>query len=445
MPAPNREEIAKEEIGKTDVTPLQARLWSGLFLLLIFGYPLLQARVDRARADGEAPALATLDRFPRAAAGGWASRDGFFARLFRANAETLAALQAFEDDLEEQSLLRETLIEPVQRFMTGVFARGNETAFLGRDGWLYFHADVEYSLSAPFLDPVQLARRARGGNEFTAPPQPDPRLAILQFHGQLRERGIAAEAQLDEIAARLRAAQASLQLAEAQVARARSSLELRRIELSYTQVRAEWSERAAFGSVAERYQDPGNTVQPNTPVISVVTLDPLKAVIFVTERDYAGLRPGQTATLTTDAAPGRTFEGVVDRVAPVFRENSRQARIELSVPNPDNLLRPGMFVRVRTVLSEQNAPAIIPLTALTRRNGHDVVFVLDEGSTTARMVRVTPGITEGDRVSIVEPPLSGRVVTLGQQLLADGSPVRVVEPLAPRPPAAQQDGQGAAP
>lgn len=254
---------------------------------------------------------------------------------------------------------------------------------------------------------------------------------------QLRERGIAAEAQLDEIAARLRAAQAALQLAEAQVTRARSALELRRIELGYTQVRAEWSENAAFGSVAERYQDPGNTVQPNTPIISVVTLDPLKAVIFVTERDYAGLRTGQTATLTTDAAQGRTFEGVVDRVAPVFRENSRQARIELSVPNPEDLLRPGMFVRVRTVLSEQNAPAIIPLTALTRRNGHDVVFVLDEGATAVRMVRVTVGITEGDRVSITEPPLTGRVVTLGQQLLADGSSVRVVEPLPARPDAAR--------
>lgn len=190
MPAPSREDIAKQEIGHTDVSPAQARLWTAMFLLLIFGYPLLQAWTDRARPADEPPALATLHRFPEAAAKGWASRDSFFGSLFRANAEILAAIQSFEDDVEDQSLLRGTLIEPVQRFMTGVFNRGNETAFQGRDGWLYFHSDVDYSLSPPFLDPLQIQRRTRSGNEFTAPPQPDPRLAILEFHAQLRERGI---------------------------------------------------------------------------------------------------------------------------------------------------------------------------------------------------------------------------------------------------------------
>jgi len=190
MPAPSREDIAKEEIGKTDISPAQARLWSGLFLLLIFGYPLLQAWKDLSRPAEAPAALATLHRFPEAAAKGWASRDSFFGSLFRANAESLAAIQSFEDDLEDQSLLRAALIEPVQRFMTGAFNRGNETAFQGRDGWLYFHSDVDYSLSPPFLHPVQLPRRARSGSEFTAPPQPDPRLAILEFHAQLRERGI---------------------------------------------------------------------------------------------------------------------------------------------------------------------------------------------------------------------------------------------------------------
>ena len=190
MPALNREDIAKEEIGKTDVSPAQAGLWTGLFLLLIFGYPLLQTLTDHARPTETPPALATLHRIPEAAAKGWTSRDSFFGSLFRANAESLAAMQSFEDDLEDQSLLRAALIEPVQRFMTGVFNRGNETAYQGRDGWLYFHSDVDYSLSPPFLSPAQLQRRARSGNEFTAPPQPDPRTAILEFHAQLRERGI---------------------------------------------------------------------------------------------------------------------------------------------------------------------------------------------------------------------------------------------------------------
>jgi RND family efflux transporter MFP subunit len=243
---------------------------------------------------------------------------------------------------------------------------------------------------------------------------------------QLRERGIAAESQLDEISARLGSAQASLQLAEAQVSRAESALVLRRIELGYAQVTAAWSENAASGSVAERYQDPGNTVEANAPIISVVSLDPLKAVVTVTERDYSGLRIGQRAELTTDGAPGRAFEATILRIAPVFSQTSRQARIELSVPNPEGLLRPGMFARVRIVLAEVEAAGIVPLDALARREGRDVVFVLEDAGV-VRMVEVRRGITEGDRVQIVEPPIRGQVVTLGQQLLQDGSVVRVVE------------------
>ncbi len=259
---------------------------------------------------------------------------------------------------------------------------------------------------------------------------------------QLRERGIAPEAQLDEISARLGAAEASVQLAEAQVARAESSLLLRRIELGYTKVTAAWSENAVYGSVAERYQDPGNTVEANAPIVSVVSLDPLKAVVNVTERDYAGLRVGQRAELTTDAAPGRSFEATILRIAPVFSENSRQARIELSVPNGEGLLRPGMFARVRIVLREVDAQSIVPLDALARRDGRDVVFVLDGSGDRVRLVEVTRGITEGGRVQIASPPLSGRVVTLGQQLLEDASPVRVVTTPADGDAAAADTGAG---
>lgn len=268
---------------------------------------------------------------------------------------------------------------------------------------------------------VRRAELARARSDFS--------LAQRDFERgeQLRERGIAAESQLDEIAARQGSAQASMQLAEAQVARAESSLVLRRIELGYAQVTATWTENAVYGSVAERYQDPGNTVEANAPVVSVVSLDPLKAVVTVTERDYAGLRIGQSAELTTDAAPGRTFEAVIQRIAPVFSETSRQARIELTVPNAENLLRPGMFARVRVVLAEAEAPAIVPLDALARRDGRDVVFVLDDAGETVRMVEITRGITESGRVQITDPQISGRVVTLGQQLLQDGSRVRVVE------------------
>ena len=242
---------------------------------------------------------------------------------------------------------------------------------------------------------------------------------------QLRAQGIAGVAQLDEIQARLRAAEATVRLAEAQVESARSTLNLRIIELGRTRVRAEWSGEQRTGVVAERYQDAGNTVQANAQIVSVVSLDPIKSVVFVTERDYARMSVGQRATVTTDATGTRVFEGRIVRVAPVFRDTSRQARVELSIANPDGALRPGMFARVRVVLDEQDYDTVVPLAGVVERDGRDVVFVVDDDAGTVRRVAVDTGITEGAWVGIESPAITGSVVVLGHQLLEDGSRVRV--------------------
>ena len=60
-------------------------------------------------------------------------------------------------------------------------------------------------------------------------------------------------------------------------------------------------------------------------------LDPITGVMSVTEKDYVRMRTGQIGTLITDAYPGETFEGRIDRIAPVFREATRQARVELVI------------------------------------------------------------------------------------------------------------------
>jgi len=241
----------------------------------------------------------------------------------------------------------------------------------------------------------------------------------------LRERGIASESELDEIASRLQSTRAALAVAEAQVKQAEAALELAKIRLGYTEVRANWSIAESQGFVSQRYEDAGNTVQASDPIVSVVVLDPLKAVVTVTERDYARLDIGQSATLRTDAYPNRTFDAEVARIAPVFRESSRQAQLELKVPNADRALKPGMFVRVRVVLQEDHAEAIVPQAALVRRSGEDVVFVLNEAGNAVRRVPVQIGITEAGMTQVFGENITGKVVTLGQQLIGDGSRVRV--------------------
>lgn len=243
----------------------------------------------------------------------------------------------------------------------------------------------------------------------------------------LAERRVVTNVELDEITATLESQKASVALAEARVRQARAEEEVARIQQRYTTIRAAWEGGPDTATVSERYEDAGNTVQVGDAVIGVVALDPLTAVVSVTERDYTRLRVGQPATLMTDARPGDTFDAEIVRIAPIFREASRQARIELRVANPDGQLRPGMFVRVRVVLREGEADTIVPAAALVQRGDEQVVFqVADDGETVTEHP-VTVGIREAEQVEIVSPPLSGQVVVLGQHLLEDGAAIRVTE------------------
>ncbi len=251
---------------------------------------------------------------------------------------------------------------------------------------------------------------------------------------RLRERGMSSESQLDAAKADARAKRAHLQVARAQVTRARAALQTARIRLGYTEVTADWHGGGDRRVVAERYVDEGETVSANAPLLRIVELDPITAVLFVTERDYARLQADQHARFTTDAHPGASFVGRIARIAPVFRENTRQARVELRVDNPELRLKPGMFVRATVVMDRVAGTTIVPRQALTRRDGRSGVFVVEADGESVAWREVEVGIRQDERVQVSGGGLEGRVVTLGQQLLDDGSPVSITDAEAkPRP------------
>ncbi len=247
----------------------------------------------------------------------------------------------------------------------------------------------------------------------------------------LFEQRIGSEAELDVAKADQLAKQAGVKVAEAQLTRAEAALSAAKIRLGYTKVAATWSGGDDRRIVARRHVDEGDTVAANAPLLTIVELDPITAVIYLTGRDYARLKTGQPVTLMTDAYPNQSFTGQVARVAPVFQQASRQARAELTVANAQQLLKPGMFVRAETTLDRAENATIVPLAALTTRAGQRGVFRVNADGKSVSWQPVTVGIEAGERVQIVGADLSGRVVTLGQQLLDDGSPITIPETNAP--------------
>lgn len=197
-----REEIAKIEIGHTDFSPGVARFLSLAFLAIIFAVPLVQIAGDvRARWAGSgvdaAPWPHVLTAVRLVPGRGeintllqCRSTSEAFGALKTVNARILRDINLFEDELKQQSWLRAQMVPHVQMLLTGFLKGGNEDAYCGREGWLFYRADLDLLTGGAFLDARVLKRRAAAGNEWQTPPQPDPIKAIVTFRNQLRARGV---------------------------------------------------------------------------------------------------------------------------------------------------------------------------------------------------------------------------------------------------------------
>ena len=246
----------------------------------------------------------------------------------------------------------------------------------------------------------------------------------------LHRQGIASDSELDAALARSNVQDARYKVATAQLTQREAALKEAQVRLAYTEIRASWEEGGDDSRkrvVGERFKDEGAMMTPNTPIVSVLDINSLTGVIHIIERDYPKVRVGMEAVLTTDAFPGRTFTGKIVRIAPMLKETSRQARVEIDIPNPDYLLKPGMFIRAQIVFGTHENATVIPVVALARRNGKQGIFLADTQNLTVRFVPVTLGIVNGELAEVIEPAISGSVVGMGQHLLEDGASITVPE------------------
>ena len=243
----------------------------------------------------------------------------------------------------------------------------------------------------------------------------------------LREKKIVSESVLDTTESQYKAALAKQKVVLAQVAQKEAELKTAQVRLAYTRIRAFWNNGSSTRFVGERFIDEGAMLPSNTPIVSIIDIHTLKAVIHVIERDYPRVRTGQTAVITTDAYPGREFAGTIERIAPILKEAARQARVEITISNPENILKPGMFVRVEIEYDRHEDATVVPVNALAKRNGITVIFLADNENNRVKRIPVELGIIHEDMAEILEPTISGNVVIVGQHLLDDGSEITLPE------------------
>ena len=210
---------------------------------------------------------------------------------------------------------------------------------------------------------------------------------------------------------------ADLERAEANARSAAAALAVLQLQIARSIVRAPFA-----GVVGQRFVSVGDYVTTNTKLLTLQTVDPQRAVIEVPERHAIALRPGQTVAFTVAAEPGRIFNAQVDFIDPVVQTANRTIMVKGRAPNPNRVLRPGMFIEARLATATRMNAIVVPEDAVQPLRTANVVWVVDGGKASRRVVQL--GARSQGVVEIVSGVKAGELVVVGGlERMAEGMPV----------------------
>jgi len=229
--------------------------------------------------------------------------------------------------------------------------------------------------------------------------------------------------------------QADLDSADAQAKQASAQADNLRAILAKKIISAPFTGRAGI-----RLVNVGQFLPVGTPIVSIQALDPIFLNLSLPQQQLGQVSEGLTARVVTDAYPGQLFEGKVTAINPDLDPTTRSVKLQVTLPNAESRLRPGMFGTVSIVLPVTEPVIIIPATAVLYAPYGDTVFVVEEKKNeatgeTQKVVRqqfVRLGTARGDFVAVTSGLKVGdTVVSAGVFKLRNGSTVSVKNEFAP--------------
>jgi len=195
--------------------------------------------------------------------------------------------------------------------------------------------------------------------------------------------------------------------------------EAARLQLEYTSVRAPFD-----GVVTARNVELGQRVNVNQSLFQIADFNPLRAKIYVPEKDMGRIFEGQAAKITVEAQAGQEFLGSVSLLSPVVDPASGTSKVTIDIKDDRGRLRPGMFATVFIITETHKNALIIPKKAMILESDKDQVYIYQEGS--AHKVNLKLGFTSGENVEVLSGLQEGElVVTVGQDGLREGLPIRI--------------------
>jgi membrane fusion protein (multidrug efflux system) len=172
----------------------------------------------------------------------------------------------------------------------------------------------------------------------------------------------------------------------------------------------------------------GQYLSPGDAIVPLQALDPVYVDYNLPERHLPEVHVGQAVEVEVQASPGRRFKGVVSAINPGIDRGTRSLRLRATLDNPGQLLRPGMFAEVDTVLPVRNDILTLPRTAVNYNPYGESVFLIQKQASglVVQNRPVRTGTARAGRVEILEGLKAGEeVVAAGQNKLRNGQAVTV--------------------
>jgi membrane fusion protein (multidrug efflux system) len=193
------------------------------------------------------------------------------------------------------------------------------------------------------------------------------------------------------------------------------------------------------GRLGIRQVNIGQFLNKGDAIVTLEAINPAYVDFALPQQELPHLKPGLPVRVSVDAFPDRTFEGQIEAINPRVSDTTRNVRIRAIAPNPDEILRPGLFAQVTIELPSETPVLELPATAIVYSPYGNSLYVVIE-KTGANGIKqlvaeqrfVTTGAKRGDQIAILKGLNAGdQVVTSGQMKLRNGSPVTINNTVVP--------------
>lgn len=213
-----------------------------------------------------------------------------------------------------------------------------------------------------------------------------------------------------------------LKTASINYANAKTTVENAKLQLDKTRISA-----PIDGVIVDLpYYTQSTQVETGSKIVKIMDYKVMYMDVQLPEKYISVIKPGQVVKLTNYTIPEDTIIGNITQLSPAINADTRTFKGNISINNPNYLLRPGMFVKADIVTAHKDSVIVIPKNIILSRQRGKTVFIIDRGVAAERVIGT--GLENFIEVEVTRGLIKNqRVVTSGFETLSNGSKVKIIK------------------